>query len=153
MGVPNPKGSGSFIYIYSRTQTVRIRYIHSAYLLICFQRGQKNHLEARCYPSSVNTSRTRTRAQTRTQAYDAEPELELEPEPFGPNYELQFGFDACLGLSYLVLTGRYIKQEFNLNSIILRFSSFQKRHFSELIGAEIEKQLIGLNIFEKVTSN
>ena len=56
------------------------------------------------------------------------------------------------GLSYLVLTGHYINQEFNLNSTILRFSSFQKHHFSELTGAEIEKQLIELNIFEKVTS-
>ena len=56
------------------------------------------------------------------------------------------------GLSYLVLTGHYINQEFNLNSTILHFSSFQKFHFSELFGAEIEKQLIELNIFEKVTS-
>ena len=56
------------------------------------------------------------------------------------------------GLSYLVLTGHYINQEFNLNSTTLRFSSFQKRHYSELIGAEIEKQLVELNLFEKVTN-
>ena len=56
------------------------------------------------------------------------------------------------GLSYSVLTGHYINQEFNLNSTTLCFSSFQKRHYSELIGAEIEKQLVELNIFEKVTS-
>ncbi|CAF3424623.1 unnamed protein product [Rotaria sp. Silwood2] len=56
------------------------------------------------------------------------------------------------GSSYLVLTGHYINHEFNLHSTVLRFSTFQKRHFSELIGAEIQKQLVELNIFEKVTS-
>ena len=56
------------------------------------------------------------------------------------------------GISYLVLTGHYVTDDFVLKSTILRFSSFQTRHFSYLIGAEIEKQLVELNLFDKVTS-
>ncbi|CAF4718102.1 unnamed protein product [Rotaria magnacalcarata] len=36
--------------------------------------------------------------------------------------------------------------------MILQFSSFDKRHFSDLIGKEIEKQLTDLNIFHKITT-
>jgi hypothetical protein len=56
------------------------------------------------------------------------------------------------GVSFLVLTGHYITDEFDLNSTILRFSSFHQRHFSDLIGIEIEKQLVELKLFDKVTS-
>ena len=56
------------------------------------------------------------------------------------------------GTSYVVLTGHFITDELDLNSTILRFSSFQTRHYSELIGLEIEKQLIELKLFDKVTS-
>ena len=56
------------------------------------------------------------------------------------------------GISFLVLTGHYITNDFDLRSTILRFSSFKKRHFSDEIGAEIEKQLLELKVFNKVTS-
>ncbi|CAF4188375.1 unnamed protein product [Adineta steineri] len=56
------------------------------------------------------------------------------------------------GISYLVLTGHYLTTDFVLSSTVLRFSSFQTRHFSHLIGLEIEKQLTELNLFDKVTS-
>jgi hypothetical protein len=56
------------------------------------------------------------------------------------------------GISYLVLTGHYITNEFDLYSTILRFSSFQQRHFSDLIGIEVEKQLIELKLFDRVVS-
>ncbi|CAF1150344.1 unnamed protein product [Rotaria sp. Silwood1] len=42
--------------------------------------------------------------------------------------------------------------EFDSKSTILRFCSFQKRHFSDLIGLEIEKLLIELQVSDKVTS-
>ncbi|CAF2193906.1 unnamed protein product [Rotaria magnacalcarata] len=56
------------------------------------------------------------------------------------------------GISYLVLTGHYITNAFDLKSTILRFSTFQQRHYSDLIGIEIEKQLLELKIFDKVVS-
>lgn len=56
------------------------------------------------------------------------------------------------GRSYLVLTGHYLDDNFQSNSTILQFSSFDKRHFSDVIGKEIEKQLTNLGIFEKVTA-
>ena len=56
------------------------------------------------------------------------------------------------GMSYLVLTGHFTSDQFDTNSTILRFSTFQKRHFSDTIGIEIENQLIELKIFDKVTS-
>lgn len=56
------------------------------------------------------------------------------------------------GTSYLVLTGHYITNQLDLKSTILRFSTFEQRHFSDLIGIEIEKQLIELKIFNKVVS-
>jgi hypothetical protein len=52
----------------------------------------------------------------------------------------------------MVLTGHSISDELDLNSTILRFSTFEKRHFSDVIGVEIENQLIELNIFDKVVS-
>lgn len=55
-------------------------------------------------------------------------------------------------VSYLTLTGHYVTSELIYKSTVLRFSSFHQRHFSELIGNEIEKQLNELKIFEKVTS-
>ncbi|CAM2718545.1 unnamed protein product [Rotaria socialis] len=54
--------------------------------------------------------------------------------------------------SYLVLTGHFITDDFKSTSMILQFSSFDKRHFSDLIGKEIEKQLTDLNIFHKITT-
>ena len=56
------------------------------------------------------------------------------------------------GMSYLVLTRHFMSDQFDTNSTILRFSTFQKRHFSDTIGIEIENQLIELKIFDKVTS-
>lgn len=56
------------------------------------------------------------------------------------------------GISYLVLTGHYITKAFDLKSTILRFSTFQQRHYSDLIGIEIEKQLLELKIFDKMVS-
>ncbi|CAF1479092.1 unnamed protein product [Adineta steineri] len=54
--------------------------------------------------------------------------------------------------SYLVLTGHYVDEAFKSISTVLQFSTFDKRHFSDLIGKEIEQQLIDLNIFHKVTT-
>ncbi|CAF1449689.1 unnamed protein product [Adineta steineri] len=54
--------------------------------------------------------------------------------------------------SYLVLTGHYVDEAFKSNSTILQFSTFDKRHFSDLIGKEIEQQLVDLNIFHKVSA-
>ena len=54
--------------------------------------------------------------------------------------------------SYLVLTGHYVDDNFHSNSTILQFSTFDKRHFSDVIGKEIEKQLKDLGTFEKVTA-
>lgn len=54
--------------------------------------------------------------------------------------------------SYLVLTGHYIDDNFQSNSTVLQFSTFDKRHFSDFIGKEIEKQLVDLGIFDKVTA-
>ncbi|CAF3250677.1 unnamed protein product [Rotaria sp. Silwood2] len=56
------------------------------------------------------------------------------------------------GISFLVLTGHYVTNDFVSKSTILRFCSFEKRHFSHLIGSEIEKLLIELQVFDKVTS-
>ncbi|CAF3321645.1 unnamed protein product [Rotaria sp. Silwood2] len=56
------------------------------------------------------------------------------------------------GISYLVLTGHFTSDQFDINSTVLRFSTFQKRHFSEIIGVEIENQLIELKILDKVIS-
>ncbi|CAF1564257.1 unnamed protein product, partial [Adineta ricciae] len=56
------------------------------------------------------------------------------------------------GVSYLVLTGHYITDDFVLNSTTLRFSSFLTRHYSHSIGTEIEKQLVELKLFDKVAS-
>ena len=49
--------------------------------------------------------------------------------------------------SYLVLSGHFITKYFKCTSIVLQYSCFEKRHFSDLIGKEIEKQLTDLNIF------
>ena len=54
--------------------------------------------------------------------------------------------------SYFVLTGHFISEDFKSSSTILQFSTFEKRHFSDLIGKEIEKQLVDLNLFHKVTT-
>ncbi|CAF1619073.1 unnamed protein product [Rotaria magnacalcarata] len=54
--------------------------------------------------------------------------------------------------SYLVLTGHFLDEDFQSKSTILQFSSFDQRHFSDLIGEEIEKQLVDLNIFDKITT-
>ena len=49
------------LYTYMNdTQRIGYWYIHSVYLLICLQRNQNNHLDVRCCPSSLNTSRTPT---------------------------------------------------------------------------------------------
>ena len=55
-------------------------------------------------------------------------------------------------VSYLVLTGHFLSEDFKSNSTILQFSSFDQRHFSDLIGQEIEKQLVDLNIFDKIST-
>ncbi|CAF3428184.1 unnamed protein product [Rotaria socialis] len=54
--------------------------------------------------------------------------------------------------SYLVLTGHFLDEDFQSKSTILQFSSFDQRNFSDLIGEEIEKQLVDLNIFDKITT-
>ena len=54
--------------------------------------------------------------------------------------------------SYMVLTGHFISEDFKSHSTILQFSSFDQRHFSHLIDKEIEKQLVDLNIFHKITT-
>ena len=41
--------------------------------------------------------------------------------------------------SYLVLTGHFITKDSKCTSIVLQYSSFDERHFSDLIGKEIEK--------------
>ena len=56
------------------------------------------------------------------------------------------------GTSCMVLTGHFMSGESDSNSTILRFSTFEKRHFSDIIGVEIENQLTELNIFDKVVS-
>jgi hypothetical protein len=52
----------------------------------------------------------------------------------------------------MVLTGHFVTADFQSQSTILQFSTFDQRHYSHLIGQEIEKQLINLNIFHKVTT-
>jgi hypothetical protein len=52
----------------------------------------------------------------------------------------------------MVLTGHFVTKDFQSQSTILQFSTFDRRHYSHLIGHEIEKQLINLNIFDKVTT-
>jgi hypothetical protein len=52
----------------------------------------------------------------------------------------------------MVLTGHFVTENFQSQSTILQFSTFDQRHYSDLIGYEIEKQLINLNIFHKVTT-
>lgn len=54
--------------------------------------------------------------------------------------------------SYVSLTGHYVDANFQQKSTVLRFCSFTARHFSPLIGHEIERLLTELNIFHKVTS-
>ena len=54
--------------------------------------------------------------------------------------------------SFLVLTGHYVDDKFFQQTTVLRFSTFAKRHYSPLIGQEIEKQLQELKIFDKVTT-
>ena len=54
--------------------------------------------------------------------------------------------------SFLVLTGHYVDDKFFQQTTVLRFSTFAKRHYSPLIGQEIEKQLHELKIFDKVTT-
>jgi hypothetical protein len=53
---------------------------------------------------------------------------------------------------YMVLTGHYVTEDFESHSTVLQFSTFDQRHFSHLIGKEIEKQLIDLKIFHKITT-
>ncbi|CAF3271287.1 unnamed protein product [Rotaria sp. Silwood2] len=54
--------------------------------------------------------------------------------------------------SYLVLTGHYVDDQFIQKTTVLKFSTFSKRHYSPVIGREIEKQLTELGIFDKVTT-
>jgi len=54
--------------------------------------------------------------------------------------------------SYLVITGHYLDKKFDQYSKILKFMSFKDRHFSPLIANEIEKQLISLNLYDKLIS-
>ncbi|CAF1212449.1 unnamed protein product [Rotaria sordida] len=52
--------------------------------------------------------------------------------------------------SFLVITGHYIDINFNEHSKILKFITFDDRHFSMLIAQEIEKQLISLRLYDKL---
>ena len=45
-----------------------------------------------------------------------------------------------------------VTEDFQSQSTVLQFSTFDQRHYSHLIGREIEKQLINLNIFHNVTT-
>lgn len=52
--------------------------------------------------------------------------------------------------SFLVITGHYVDAKFNEYAKILKFLTFDERHFSMLIAQEIEKQLINLGVFDKL---
>ncbi|CAM4794593.1 unnamed protein product [Rotaria magnacalcarata] len=54
--------------------------------------------------------------------------------------------------SFLVITGHYIDKDFNEHSKILKFITFEERHFSPLIAQEIEKQLISLGLYDKLVT-
>ena len=54
--------------------------------------------------------------------------------------------------SFVVLTGHYVDRKFNEYAKILKFLTFDGRHFSVLIAQEIEKQLINLGLFDKLVT-
>ena len=54
--------------------------------------------------------------------------------------------------SFLVITGHYVDKNLEQHSTILKFMSFEERHFSPIIAAEIEKQLINLDLFDKLVT-
>ncbi|CAF1307026.1 unnamed protein product [Rotaria magnacalcarata] len=54
--------------------------------------------------------------------------------------------------SFLVITGHYVDNNFNEHSKILKFMTFEERHYSIIIAQEIEKQLIHLGLYDKLVT-
>lgn len=54
--------------------------------------------------------------------------------------------------SFLVMTGHYLSESFELDSTVIDFSHFQQRHFSENISNDIYQKLDLLNILDRVTA-
>ena len=54
--------------------------------------------------------------------------------------------------SFLVITGHTIDEKFDQFSKILKFMSFEDRHYSPIIAQEIEKQLTSMNLFSKLVT-
>ncbi|CAF1359176.1 unnamed protein product [Adineta steineri] len=52
--------------------------------------------------------------------------------------------------SFLVITGHFIDKDFNEHCKVLKFITFEGRHFSKLIAEVIEKELISLGLFNKL---
>ncbi|CAM4843216.1 unnamed protein product, partial [Rotaria magnacalcarata] len=54
--------------------------------------------------------------------------------------------------SFLVITCHYVDNNFNEHSKILKFMTFEERHYSIIIANEIEKQLIHLGLYDKLVA-
>jgi hypothetical protein len=51
-----------------------------------------------------------------------------------------------------VITGHYVDSKFDQHSKVLKFMKFEDRHFSPIIAQEIEKQLIELELYDKLVT-
>lgn len=54
--------------------------------------------------------------------------------------------------SYLCITGHYVTSNFESNSTVIAFSTFEQRHYSTNIARAIHEKLKELNVLEKVTT-
>lgn len=54
--------------------------------------------------------------------------------------------------SFLVITGHFVDKNFNEHSKVLKFITFEGRHFSKLIAQVIENELISLGLYNKLVT-
>ena len=54
--------------------------------------------------------------------------------------------------SFLVITGHFVDKNFNEHSKVLKFITFEGRHFSKLIAQAIENELISLGLYNKLVT-
>ena len=54
--------------------------------------------------------------------------------------------------SFLVITGHFVDKNFNDHSKVLKFITFEGRHFSKLIAQVIENELVSLGLYDKLVT-